>query len=146
MSYDLKVYNGELEYLKAKKVFLLYMMEKKRKAAEIKTFIKKYTNPMIRRRLDSIKLTALSPETVKEVEQLIIDMIAQIKGQEKTVSVQLTKCKKLEKGFKSKGKVSLGTALFEVDTPYQLDGIDVFDVEEAFDEDDMPSVDDDDFV
>lgn len=143
MTYELRVSNYELDFLRAKREFLLYMMEKKRKAQEIKTFIKKFKNPMIRRRLDAIKLTALSPETVKEVERLIDEMVKQIKGQEKDVAKQLAKCKKLEKGFKGKGKVSLGTALFDVEDPYQLDGIDVFDVEEAFDDDEMPAVEED---
>lgn len=126
MSYDLKVQQGELEFLRAKRLFLMFMMEKKRKSDEIKKFIDAY-NHNIRRRLDSIKLTALSPETLKQVERDIDLMIAQIVSQEKSVRDQLDRCKQLESEFKSKVKINLGsTALFEEENPYQLDGIDVF--------------------
>lgn len=138
MMYDLRVYNGELEFLKAKRDFLIYMMEKKRTASEIKKFIGKY-NHMIKKRLDAIKLTALSPETVNVVEKQIADMIKQIAEQEKTNATQLKKCVALEKDFKSKGKVSLSraTVLFEDENPYQLDGIEVFDEEDAIDPEDL---------
>ena len=130
MMYDLKVSNFELNFLRAKREFLLFMMEKKRTAAEIKKFISKY-NPNIRRRLDSIKLTALSPETVKTVEKQIKEMLDQIANQEHKSKKQLEYCKSIEKDFKGKGKVSMDsgvTALFEVEN-YHVDGIEVFDEE-----------------
>lgn len=145
MMYDLREYNSELEFLRAKREFLIYMMEKKRTAPEIKKFIGKY-NHMIKRRLDAIKLTALSPETVKVVDKQIEDMIQQIKDQEKTNKIQLDKCKELEKGFLSKGRVSLSraTPLFEEENPYELAGIEVFDEEDAIDEDELYDNDEDD--
>lgn len=145
MMYDLREYNSELEYLRAKREFLIYMMETKRTSSEIKKFMDKY-NHMIKKRLDSIKLTALSPETVKVVETQIADMIKQIAEQEKSNGIQLQKCKDLEKGFKSKGKVSMSqaTPLFEEENPYHLDGIEVFNEADAIDEDELYDNDEDD--
>lgn len=125
MMYDLQVYNEELEYLRAKREFLIYMMEKKRKNEEIKTFLSKY-NQKIRTRLDNIKLTALSPETVKQTEEAIKEMEKQIRDQKAKAEAQLKKCKALEKTFVSKGKINMkATPLFD-DTPLHIDGIEVF--------------------
>jgi len=145
MMYDLREHNAELDFLRAKKEFLEYMMATKRTASEIKKFIGKY-NHKIMKRLDVIKLTALSLETIKQVEQQIIDMIKQIEDQENTNKVQLAKCIDLEHGFLSKGKVTMSRALplFEEENPYQLDGIDVYNEQDDMDEDEIINEDDED--
>jgi DNA gyrase/topoisomerase IV subunit A len=142
MSYDLRVQQGELDFLRAKRLFLIFMMEKKRKSQEIKTFIDAY-NHNIRRRLDSIKLTALSPETLKQVERDIEMLIAAIAEQERSVKTQLDKCKLLESEFKSTVKINMSSALFEEETPYQLDGIDVFQESEEVEVDEDSDIDED---
>lgn len=130
MIYDLGVSNDELDFLRAKREFLIFMMEKKRKNDEIKTFISKY-NKKIQVRLDSIKLTALSPETVRITEDEIKAMEKSIKDQTKTSKEQLEVCKILEKSFVSKGKVNMNksTPLFD-DAPVKLDGIDIYAADE----------------
>lgn len=133
MMYDLYVYNGELDFLRAKREFMIFMMEQKRKANEIKEFVSKY-NTKIRTRLDTIKLTTLSPETVKQIETDIKEMEEQIINQKKTSEVQLKKCKLMEKSFVSKGKINMqATPLFD-DPITAIDGIAVYDEEETDDE------------
>lgn len=143
MTYDLQVFSSELDFLRAKREFLLFMMEKKRKNEEIKEFIGKY-NPSIRSRLDAIKLTALSPETVKQVETQIKELEQQIQDQKKMAEAQLKKCKALEKTFVSKGKAHLGqsSGLFEETDIYTLGGVELFHGEE--DEEDVIDEFDDD--
>lgn len=133
MVYDLHCYNDELDYLRAKREFLLFMMEKKRKNEEIKEFIGKY-NKKIATRLDNIKLTALSPETVKQVEAEIKEMEAQIREQKKTIEVQLKKCKALEKTFVSKGKINMKSVPLFDDQPLSIDGIAVYEGEDEYEE------------
>lgn len=129
MVYDLHVYNEELDYLRAKREFLLFMMEKKRKNEEIKVFISKY-NKKIAARLDNIKLTALSPETVKKTEEEIKELEKQIRDQKKTIEEQLKKCKALEKTFVSKGKINMKSVPLFDDQPMSIDGVEVYDGED----------------
>jgi len=140
MVYDKVEFNNELEFLYAKKEFLLYMLETKRTAADIKKFINRYKSPDIKRRLDIIKLTALSMDTVKQIDAEITSTIKDITEQEIKIDAQLNKCVQLETGFVSRGKISMGNALFEEELPYQVDGIEVFEQdldeeEESIDED-----------
>jgi DNA gyrase/topoisomerase IV subunit A len=128
MLYDLAVSNDELEYLRAKVLFMKFMMEKKRKRDEVKDWMAAY-KPKIRARLDNIKLTMLTTEHLKETEDAIKEMVAQIKRQEAECAKQLAKCKAMEKGFKGKGKVSMESSvslLDEVGIPQLLDGIEVY--------------------
>lgn len=126
MEFDLQVMNDELDFLRAKLEFLKFMMAKKRKNEEIKLWMKDYS-AKIRTRLDGIKLTALSEETVKETEKLIKDMIAQIADQKKTVSIQLSVVKQAQKDYKGKGKVAMAKASPLFDEPVAaLNGIEVF--------------------
>lgn len=131
MVYDLNVYNAELEFLKAKKEFLIFMMVQKRKNEEIKDFVSKY-NRNIQIRLDAIKLTALSPETIKATEEAIKEMERNIKEQEKSCQIQLKKCKQLEHKFVSKGKINMSksNALFEEEVPLAIDGVEIYTEEE----------------
>ena len=136
MLYNLAVSNDELEYLKAKVLFMKFMMEKKRKRDEIKDWMSSY-KPKIRARLDSIKLTMLTTEHLKETEDKIKEIISLIKSQEAECAKQLKKCQDLEKGFKGKGKVSMEKAvslLDEIGIPDMHDGIEVFNPEVESDE------------
>jgi DNA gyrase/topoisomerase IV subunit A len=131
MVYDLAVSNDELEYLRAKVLFMKFMMERKRKREEVKNWMSNY-KPKIRMRLDNIKLTMLTTEHLKETEDQIKEMIQKIKGQEVECAKQLAKCKSLEKGFKGKGKVSMESTvsiLDEIGIPQLLDGIEVYNAE-----------------
>jgi len=128
MLYDLQVSNNELEFLRAKVLFMKFMMEKKRKRDEIKLWMVDY-KMWIRTRLDNIKLTMLTTEHLKETEDKIKETILEIKRQEDECAKQLAKCKALEKGFKGKGKVSMESSvslLDEVGIPQLIDGIEVY--------------------
>lgn len=133
MVYDLQVSNEELDYLRAKRLFLIYMMEKKRTNENIKEFVSAY-NQKIRSRLDNIKLTALSPETVKTTEDEIKDMEKLIISQRKLSEDQLKKCKSIEKTFVSKGKINMQSAPLFDDPITSIDGVDVYVEDDTDDE------------
>lgn len=131
MLYDLQVSNNELEYLRAKVLFMKFMMEKKRKRDEVKAWMSDY-KPWIRARLDTLKVTMLTMEHLKETEDKIKETIAEIKRQEAECAKQLAKCKALEKGFKGKGKVSMESSvslLDDIGIPQMMDGIEVYNAE-----------------
>lgn len=129
MQHDIKQDNQELAYLRAKLLFLRFMMERKRQLSEIKTFIAGYGHET-RRRLDSIKLTQLAPETATETERQIAETERQIAEREELTAVQLTKCRDLEQGFTGRGRVRMDavTELFEPEVQ-SVDGVEVFDHE-----------------
>lgn len=77
----------DIEFLKAKLAFLKYMSEKKRTADEVVFFLKGY-KPKISKRLESIALTRLNTDEIKEIEKKIkelsqraIDIKKEIKAQ-----------------------------------------------------------------
>ena len=131
LQYELTEFDHELAFLRAKVLFMKFMMEKKRKSDEVKMWMSDY-DARIRVRLDAIKLTALTQETLEEAEDLIKEIIKKIADQKKLITAQTTFCKITEKDFKGKGKVNVNKAVqvFETDISADLDGIDLFNPEE----------------
>lgn len=83
--YDINICSDELDYLRAKKEFYLFMLGNKRTEAEIKEFLKPY-NIKIQTRLDNIKATKLNKNEysnvlvkIKETEAEIIKLKSEYK-------------------------------------------------------------------
>lgn len=95
MEYDLVVLDSELEFLKAKKEYLEFMMQKKRKQDEIEKFLSKY-NKEIYSRLDSLKLRLLNNEYLKKTIQEIEDYKKDIKSKNKEIVSQRKTCSKIK--------------------------------------------------
>lgn len=79
LSYDIKVYNFNLDFINAKIEFLKFMLGKKRENQEIVDFLAKYSSD-IQSKLDSIKLRNLNTnyleETIdekKKLEEIIVN-------------------------------------------------------------------------
>lgn len=141
MLFDSEVTSDELDFLYAKVDFLKYMMEKKRTADEVKSWLKPF-KPKIRTRLDSIKLTVLTLEEIKETQELIKITIKQLETEKKIVKTQLEKCLLLEKSFIGKSKINVGArSLFEEDKPITIDGIDIYQIEDDNEEDENEELD-----
>ncbi len=80
--YDLNIGNFQLEYLNAKKDYIIFMLGKKRALVEVDEFLSKYPKN-IYDRLDSIKLRFLNIQYLEDVKQQIKDCkdnILSIKG------------------------------------------------------------------
>lgn len=144
MNFDLSVMNDELDFLRAKLAFLKFMMVRKRKNEEVREWMKPYS-PKIRARLDAIKLTALTEETVRETEDAIQAILDEIKEQKKAVAVQLVKAKELEKLHRGKGRsisINKPDPLFSEEIPDHLGGVEVFVPELDTDFEDDPESED----
>lgn len=136
MVYNLLVNNEELDFLRAKVLFMKFMMEKKRKHDEVKTWMTSY-NQKIRTRLDNIKLTSLTAEHLKQTEEDIVKMEVEIKRMKVENEKQLKKCVTMEKIFKGKGVISLAknTDLLEdVGINLHFDGVELYSATEEVEE------------
>lgn len=89
--YHLTRNQSELEFLKAKKEYLEYMVAKKRTHVEIDNFLKKYEQH-IYNRLDVIRLRFLNNDVIKSTIKAISDMEKQIKSDIKRVKTQKKLC------------------------------------------------------
>jgi DNA gyrase/topoisomerase IV subunit A len=87
----LNVTDNELEFQRAKKIFLEFMLAKKRNDAEVDEFLNQF-NSYISRRLDSISLRKLTSEEIKRT-------IEKIKELEKEKIKQEKEYAKLQKDF-----------------------------------------------
>jgi DNA gyrase/topoisomerase IV subunit A len=129
MLYDADMTSDELDFLRAKVLFLGYMMEKKRKADEVKAWLKPYKTKT-RARLENIKLTALTAEEVKATNELIKETEKTLAAEKAAAKKQHEKCAKMEKEFVGKGKVNVGARkLFADELPVSIDGIEVYSAE-----------------
>lgn len=84
--YDLNVSNFELEYLNAKKEYIIFMLGKKRSLEEVNQFLSNYKKD-IYERLDNIKLRFLNIQYLEDVKNQIKELkdnILSIKNQIKT--------------------------------------------------------------
>lgn len=126
-TYDLDVYNSELEFLKAKVEYLKFMLVKKRAEAEIDMFLSSY-NGKIKSRLERILLRDLSVEVQAKTEDLAIDMAATIikeKALQQSLEESLEKLQ-IETPIYSKSTKNTRSVDLFMGEESELDGIEVF--------------------
>lgn len=114
----------ELDFLKAKLQYLKYMLDAKRTRKEVLDFLKKFIQG-ISDRLDSIRLSSLNAETVKETELAIKEETARLKELNSEVKLQ----EKVVKSLKSvnKAMIKVASSLFEMSSePKELNGVSVW--------------------
>lgn len=122
--YDSTVYSEELEYLKAKLIYLRFMLAKKRTESEIDTFLSDYSSKT-KSRLDRTLLRDLSEENIKRVENDIKTMEDTLKNeQSNVVQLKASHAKLLEDTpMISKVTKNRSVDLFMDD---EIDGIEVY--------------------
>jgi hypothetical protein len=113
----------ELDFLKAKLQYLKYMLDAKRNRNDVLTFLKKFIQA-ISDRLDSIRLSSLNSETVKETELAIKEETARLKELEKEVKLQERVVKSLKNV--NKAKIKVASTLFEITEPKEYNGVSVW--------------------
>jgi hypothetical protein len=128
--HDLRVYNEELEFLKAKLEYLNFMLAKKRANAEIDIFLGVYTS-RIKSRLERTLLRDLSQETLLKTQELIDEMIKTIAEENKTMQLLEASHLKLkeETPVLNKSTHNKSVDLFLEDAT-EIDGIEIFTGEE----------------
>lgn len=125
--YDLKEYNEELQFFKAKLQYLKFMLASKRANAEIEAFLSAYESK-IKSRLERTLLRDLSNEALIKTEQLIDDMINTIKAEETTKSdleISLAKLKEETPIYSKRTTNTRSIDLFHGEES-EIDGIAVF--------------------
>lgn len=131
----LSVDESELEYNKAKKKYLEFMIAKKRTEKEVEDFLKKFEQK-IAARLDGILLKRLNENEIKRVEELIDKLTKEIKDYKASLKELEKEFSKMEDTAKKRGVSNKAVKdLFE-DIEI-VDGIEVFkgDNKEVTDED-----------
>jgi len=126
--YDLKVYNEELEFLKAKVEYLKFMLAKKRADAEIETFLSMYVG-RIKNRLERILLRDLCTEVLQKTEDLVKEMIATIKNENSVMDnleKSLAKLKEDTPIYSKRTSNTRSTVDLFVGEMEEVDGIEVF--------------------
>jgi DNA gyrase/topoisomerase IV subunit A len=92
IEYDLNKLEFELEYLKARKLYLEYMLTPGTKTnAEIESFLQQFEKN-IYHRLDALKLRLLNKQFLKETESLIKEIISLIKSKKIELNNQSKTC------------------------------------------------------
>ena len=135
-SYDLKVYNEELDFFRAKLEYLKFMLAAKRTDTEIDTFLANYTS-RTKTRLERILLRELTAEAMVRTDKQIQEMVSTIASEEikkSNLEASLEKLKTETPIYSKSTKNSRSIDLFMGEEP-ELDGIEVFTGEED-DEDD----------
>lgn len=126
---DLDNFSKELEFMRAKLKFLNFMISKKRSNTEILDFLSPFAN-WISQRLQKIEIIRLSSDHIKQTEIDIKDLEGKIQKAKKEVKDQEKIHKEAMKKIGELEKVrsfSPSTNLFE---PSQMDGIEIFQIEE----------------
>lgn len=96
IEYDLNKLEFELEYLKARKLYLEFMLKPGTKTnIEIESFLQKFEKD-IYHRLDTLKLRLLNKQFLKETESLIKETINLIKSKKLEFSNQSKTCNFIE--------------------------------------------------
>jgi DNA gyrase/topoisomerase IV subunit A len=126
-TYDLGVYNDELEFLKAKLEYLKFMLAKKRSDTEIETFLSAYVSKT-KSRLERILLKDLSNEVLNKTSDLIKEMIKTIAEETKRKSDLEASLDKLQKETPIYSKSTKNTRSIDlfVGEESEIDGIEVF--------------------
>jgi DNA gyrase/topoisomerase IV subunit A len=130
-TYDLGVYNDELEFLKAKLEYLKFMLAKKRSEGEIDTFLSAYVSKT-KSRLERILLRDLSNEVLNKTSDLIKEMINTIAEESKRkvdLEASLEKLQKETPIYSKSTKNTRSIDLF-VGEESEIDGIEVYTGEE----------------
>lgn len=137
--YFLDQTNWELEFNRAKKVYLEFMLEKKRKETEIDSFLSKF-DKKISGRLNGILLRHLNAEEL----QRVINKIKELEKKQKQLNKETAA---LEKAFTKKKDVSLTRGVKNkaskdlFDEVENIDGIDIFKGDDDTDNDEFNPLD-----
>lgn len=123
----------ELSFLEAKLKFLNYMVVKKRSNKEIVEFLQKFEN-WISGRLQKIEIIKLSSDHIKQTENDISEVKKKITEVKKEVKEQEKKHKQIMTDIQKLGKKTLTKTTMNLFEPTQIEGIEIFQVEEEEEE------------
>lgn len=121
--------HDDIEFLKAKLAFLKYMSEKKRTSEEVSLFLKGY-KPKISKRLETISLTRLNTDEIKEIEKKIKELSQRAIDIKKEIKAQNDLYLSLKKAWNKKAGGRKMAGISSSATVPVLDGIEMWNPEE----------------
>jgi FtsZ-binding cell division protein ZapB len=121
--------HDDIEFLKAKLAFLKYMSEKKRTSEEVTLFLKGY-KPKISKRLETISLTRLNTDEIKEIEKKIKELSQRAIDIKKEIKAQNDLYLSLKKAWNKKSGGRKMAGISSSATVPVLDGIEMWNPEE----------------
>lgn len=128
--------SNEMQYNIAKKSFLEFILEKKRTILEIDGFLDKF--PLFKSRLESLTSKKFSKDELKNVEELIKKYIKEIKSLESELNKAIKNLNKnVDPSLVRGGQSKKSSDLLESVEFEELDGIEVWNGEDIFEESDM---------
>lgn len=129
---DEEDFKNELSFLEAKLKFLIFMSQKKRISKEIENFLAQFTQK-ISLRLSLIQIVKLSDDHIKETQTEITRAKENIKKTQTLAKLQKKKISDLQKvKIKPKSKSLIPITIENI--PLQIDGIEVFNIEDNDDQ------------
>jgi DNA gyrase/topoisomerase IV subunit A len=126
---DLDNFSKELEFLKAKLKFLNFMISKKRSNTEILEFLSDFAN-WISQRLQKIEIIRLSSDHIKQTEIDIKELDGKIQKAKREVKDQEKIHKEAMKKIGTLEKIRSFNPSSNLFEPSQMDGIEIFQIEE----------------
>jgi len=140
---DSNNYSRELEFLEAKLKFLNFMIVKKRANKEIIDFLSPFQG-WISTRLQKIEIIKLSSDHIKQTEIDIKDLKNKITEVKKVIKEQEKKHKEVTNSIKKLGKIKVNQSAANLFEPTQIEGIEIFQVDEP--EEEQEEIEEDDEI
>lgn len=126
---DSEDYSRELAFLEAKLKFLNFMISKKRTNKEILEFVSQFAD-WISSRLQKIEIVKLSSDHIKQTENDIKELKVKIAETKKKIKEQEKRHKEISKQVEKLGKIKPNKMQVNLFEPTQVNGIEIFQVEE----------------
>lgn len=126
---DSEDYSRELAFLEAKLKFLNFMIAKKRTNNEIVEFVAQFEN-WISVRLQKIEIVKLNSDHIKQTEIDIKEIKAKIAEVKKKIKEQEKIHKEVAKIIEKSGKIKVNKMSANLFEPSQMNGIEIFQIEE----------------
>ena len=125
--YYTQICSDELEFNRAKKLYLEFMLEKKRTETEIDKFLNKWENVSnIKRRLESIYLKNLNAQELERTIKKIAELEAELKKNQEELKISKEEYEQMTDPTIARGKRSRASNTDLFSDEDEIDGIEVF--------------------
>jgi hypothetical protein len=125
--YYTQICSDELEFNRAKKLYLEFMLEKKRTESDIEKFLNKWEKVSnIKRRLESIYLKNLNAQELERTIKKIAELEAELKKNQEELKISKEEYEQMTDPTIARGKRSRASNTDLFSDEEEIDGIEVF--------------------
>jgi len=134
--YEYNELNSILNFNEIKKLFIEFILKKKRSNKEIDTFLKKYS-PDIKQKLEALTSRKFSIDELESIKKFIPEIKKDIKLKQKELTIAKTLFEKakdttLERSISSKKRIA---DLFDTEDVEEINGLTIWNGDDAYDND-----------